>query len=71
MSLQAHNRNRSMQNYSQPQSRNPSKAGDAKPGVVPAPSGKAPVPADQATGTGRKPGSSVPGFSGGVMPGKC
>ena len=59
-----------MQNYSAPASRNPMSAA-AKPGTVPTPSGKAPVPADQATGVGHKPGSSVAGFSGGLKPGKC
>lgn len=60
-----------MQNYTAPPSRNPAKASGVEPGKVPTPQSKAPTPADQATGTGHKPGGSVAGFSGAVKPGKC
>lgn len=64
------------QTYATPPSRNPAVAADgfgsgAKPGVVPAPQGKASLGKAPSPGvTGHAPGSAIAGFSGGVIEGK-
>lgn len=64
------------QNYATPPSRNPATAAEgfgsgAKPGIVPSPSGPITMGKEPAPGvTGRKPGSPITGFDGGLITGK-
>jgi hypothetical protein len=59
------------QTFSNPGSRNPSSNADAKPGVVPAPSGAVTLGKDPKNGDGPTAGPNQKGFSTpGIIPGK-